>query len=332
MASIPLEYPVNLSIVPVGTDGFHINWGGASYVYKLAYRRQNSSVWTVVSKSGPTVTGGSGNFTDDTPLIAPSGISLSGGDFYITGLPTGVYDLRAINIGGDGTDYTAKVKYLIPELVGEIPGLQLRVSPAGQDIISVEWNSPTSDSGQNIIVTWCEVRAGGKKQNCESKELPSDTRSYDIGFRDEGTYVIMVSQRHNDAQSAISRELYVHACPCASNINVSGGGGGSAEVSEWVIGEVLQGVQDGINNVFTTLQPIRDFKERVMINGLVQKRGTHYTVANSNEIHFTDAPAATGENLSIDYEVGTSTTTTTAGTTTTTTTSGTTTTTTTIAS
>lgn len=54
--------------------------------------------------------------------------------------------------------------------------------------------------------------------------------------------------------------------------------------------EILTGVIDGVNKVFTTLRNYSPSTLGVTVNGLEQKPGLHYTQSLGNTITFTDAP------------------------------------------
>lgn len=60
--------------------------------------------------------------------------------------------------------------------------------------------------------------------------------------------------------------------------------------SRWVFNERLTGVIDGVNKVFTTLNNFNVNTITVLVNGLKQTPGLHYTITGSNQITFVEAP------------------------------------------
>lgn len=292
MASIPLEGPLNIVIAQVGTDTLHITWDGDATVYKLAYKREENTAWTSVAQTGIVTTGGSGEFTDDSPtaVAGPPGASA---DFSISGLTPGVYDLRIMNKGGDDSDYTVRRKALIEVPVGIIPNL--RIVKLAMQQIKIAWDTPIPDSGEPIIVTWCEINQFRQKLNCDSEQLATTARSYTIVQSGADHLMIFVSQRVNDYQDSVSEALYVEICPCND-------GSGNFTIQQEIVGEVLAGAVDGVNTVFTSVSNMVEDSERVMVNGLTQTRFAHYTIASGNEVHFVDPPEI-GDVVSADYKI-----------------------------
>lgn len=76
--------------------------------------------------------------------------------------------------------------------------------------------------------------------------------------------------------------------------------GGTAESSQRITREVPVGSINSSNTIFTTAVNIYTETERVWLNGLLQLRGTDYTVTDTDEITFTTAPT-TGDHLVISY-------------------------------
>lgn len=305
MASFPLQYPQNVNVSPFGPSGFHVLWTGDACVYKLAYKLENALIWNVLAMSGPTFTSGSGYFTDDTPLVSPGAGGLLA-SFGVDGLAFGVYDLRLINIAPDGSDYVLKTKYMVEQNVGFIPNLKLLATTNGNNILQVGWDDPTIDSGAPFILSWCRLSDEGKKTDCESIQVPNLSRSAEIPFHEEEKMVVFVSQVHSSGQSAVSSPLNVKVCPCG-NAPVGGGTSTPATAQQFVVGERLTGNQDGVNEIFLSALNMKALTERILINGVVQDRGTHYNIENGNEVHFAIAPLGI-EILTADYEVDQSTT------------------------
>lgn len=67
-----------------------------------------------------------------------------------------------------------------------------------------------------------------------------------------------------------------------------------------VIGEIPQGLIDGINATFTTLNPFVPSSVEVYLNGIRQKIIEDYTTINNDTIQFMVSPTA-NENILIDY-------------------------------
>lgn len=70
-----------------------------------------------------------------------------------------------------------------------------------------------------------------------------------------------------------------------------------------IFGEVLTGIKDGVNTVFTTAAPYVTASTAVYRNGLREQRGTGYTESGAGEITFGEAPLST-DDLTIDYILG----------------------------
>ena len=70
--------------------------------------------------------------------------------------------------------------------------------------------------------------------------------------------------------------------------------------------EILTGVIDGVNKIFTTANNFKAGSTKVFKNGLKQVLGVHYTETDTNEITFVDAPDAIGfeDILIINYKRG----------------------------
>ena len=70
--------------------------------------------------------------------------------------------------------------------------------------------------------------------------------------------------------------------------------------------EILTGVIDGVNKVFTTSDNYKSGSTKIWRNGLKQLSGTHYSETGVNEITFVDAPDAIGfeDILIINYKRG----------------------------
>ena len=69
-----------------------------------------------------------------------------------------------------------------------------------------------------------------------------------------------------------------------------------------VVGEVLSGVKDGVNAVFTTESGYRTGTTAVYRNGLREVRGVGYTESGPATVSFTTAPLST-DDISIDYVI-----------------------------
>lgn len=69
-----------------------------------------------------------------------------------------------------------------------------------------------------------------------------------------------------------------------------------------VMGEVLVGVKDGVNTVFTAANSYRTSSTAVYRNGLREQRGTGYTESAVNAVTFTTAPLSS-DDITIDYTI-----------------------------
>ena len=76
--------------------------------------------------------------------------------------------------------------------------------------------------------------------------------------------------------------------------------GGTAESAQRITRETPTGLINSSNTVFTTATDIHSETERVWLNGVMQLRGTDYTVTDTDEITFTTAPT-TGDTVVISY-------------------------------
>jgi hypothetical protein len=215
MASFPTcETPSNLAVTNT-SNSFTIAWDGSATTYKLAYRLENVGAWIIQSKTGPGSGGGSGVNNDDTGgAIIPTS-PVSSANFTASGLTPGVYDIRAINICQDGSVYIRKIKVAIEENVGSIPNLRLQSDPGGNYKINIEWDAPTIDSGNPIIVSWCKINRFGQKIDCSSDEVPPATTQYSIFNPGPDLTMIWVAQKAaNGFQYSVSNALYIEGTPC----------------------------------------------------------------------------------------------------------------------
>lgn len=77
---------------------------------------------------------------------------------------------------------------------------------------------------------------------------------------------------------------------------------GTSSIS--VIGEIPSGPINGSNATFTTLYNFIPESVKVYVNGLNQKKPTHFNTIGSNTITLADSPM-TGDILLIDYQIQT---------------------------
>jgi hypothetical protein len=205
MASFPsCTTPSNVIINVSGTT-LNVSWQGSANTYKMAYKKETDVPWQVLSFNGPGSNGGSGAMTDDTGGVTIPTSPVSSASFIVTGLTPGIYDLRLINICQDGTDFTLRKKFAIEQNIGSIPNLRLQTDPGTENQINIEWDAPTTDSGQRF----------GQKIDCDNVQLAASARKYSIILPGPGFLVIFVSQKAaNGFQYSTSNALYVEGINC----------------------------------------------------------------------------------------------------------------------
>ena len=212
------DAPKDITITQPTPLSINTKWGGPATTYKLAYKREEETAYTILKSTGPGSSGGSGYNTDDTGAGGAAGAQVASADFTFA-VTAGVYEMRLINICTDGSVYEKLEKWLVEPAVGIIPNLRL-ISKDELEI-KVMWDDPTIDSGLPIFITWCETDHMGKAINCEGAELASTKRTYSIQYPTHNRYRIFVSQFHNQWSHSSSNELLVYLCRCGSGRNTS---------------------------------------------------------------------------------------------------------------
>lgn len=84
------------------------------------------------------------------------------------------------------------------------------------------------------------------------------------------------------------------------SIPLSADAGGILVPGSFVVGEVPTGLVNGSNATFTTAFAFIPESVEVKINGLTQKKVTHYNTSGTTTILFTDSPT-TGEIILVNY-------------------------------
>lgn len=75
---------------------------------------------------------------------------------------------------------------------------------------------------------------------------------------------------------------------------------GSVLTPEIILGEIPTGLINGSNATYTTLFDFVPSKVAVYVNGLLQKKITHYNTSGTTTILFVDSPL-TGDIIEVDY-------------------------------
>lgn len=218
MASFPTcETPSDV-VLNTTSNSFSVTWTGIASTYKVAYKKESDSVWQVQSQTGPGSYGGSGYNADDTGGSIVPTAPVSSASFSASGLTPGVYDLKMINICDDGSTYVRDLKFAIEENVGNIPNLRLQSDPGNNFQINIEWDAPTVDSGNPIIINWCKINRFGQKLDCTNDEVPHDVTKFSILNPGPDITMIWVAQKAaNGFQYSVSEPLYIEGIPCEDN-------------------------------------------------------------------------------------------------------------------
>lgn len=218
MASFPTCESPSEVVIEKTTNSFSITWNGNATTYKMAYKKQGDPSWTIQTETGPGSSGGSGVNEDDTGGSVTPTAPVTSASFSASGLVPGIYEVRAINICDDGTTYVRSFKVAIEENVGNIPNLRLQADPGGNFQVNIEWDAPTIDSGNPIIINWCKVNRFGQKLDCSNDEVDHAVTQYSILSPGPDITMIWVAQlAANGFQYSVSDPLYIEGVPCQDN-------------------------------------------------------------------------------------------------------------------